>query len=325
MACAGGGVIIKTTNGGTNWTSLSTGSSASLQAICMVDSNIAYAVGQFGALIKTTDGGLNWFTQSVGTGYHLFDIKFADKYTGVICGSGGIVYSTMNGGDNWTINQLPFNQFLLGVDFTSFYVTAVGNGGTIIRSDNVLPVELSSFTASVQNQNVRLEWTTTMEENNSGFEIERKSINENNWRRIGFVQGKGTVNIAQTYFFSDKNLTTGSYHYRLKQIDYNGNYRYYDLSNEVIIGMPVKFSLEQNYPNPFNPSTVIGYQLPVAGFVSLKIYDISGSEVAQLVNEVKEAGYYSVKFDAKGLSSGTYFYKLTTDKFSDVKKMTVIK
>lgn len=120
-------------------------------------------------------------------------------------------------------------------------------------------------------------------------------------------------------------MATGHYNYRLKQIDYNGNYKYYDLTNEVIIGIPQKYSLVQNYPNPFNPVSVIGYQLPASGFVSLTVFDISGREVVNLVNEFKEAGFYSVTFDAKSLSSGTYFYKLSTDEFSDVKKMVVVK
>ena len=89
--------------------------------------------------------------------------------------------------------------------------------------------------------------------------------------------------------------------------------------------MPSKFSLAQNYPNPFNPNTVVSFQLPVAGFVSLKVYDISGREVSSLVNEVREAGYYSVTFDAKSLSSGTYFYKLTEAEFTQTKKMILIK
>lgn len=187
-----------------------------------------------------------------------------------------------------------------------------------------LPVELISFNSVVNGNDVMLNWSTTMEENNSGFEIERNSFGAG-WKKIGFVNGKGTVNTQQNYLFTDKKLNTGRYSYRLKQIDYNGNYRYYDLQNEVVIGVPEKFALMQNYPNPFNPGTVISYQLPVAGFVSLKIFDISGREVSSLVNEVKEAGYYSVSFDAKNLSSGTYFYKLTSDNFSAVKKMVVLK
>jgi len=200
-----------------------------------------------------------------------------------------------------------------------------GNFSVFLNTTPIpLPVELSSFTSSVKGNDVTLNWSTVQEQNNKGFEIERSVFGEG-WKKVGYVEGNGTINHIQNYTFTERGLSTGSYQYRLKQIDYNGNFEYHELTSEVIIGVPGKFALAQNYPNPFNPSTVISYQLPVAGFVSMKIFDISGREVASLVNGVKEAGYYSITFDAKSLSSGTYFYKLTTDKFSDVKKMVVIK
>ncbi|MCE1164132.1 MAG: T9SS type A sorting domain-containing protein [Bacteroidetes bacterium] len=88
---------------------------------------------------------------------------------------------------------------------------------------------------------------------------------------------------------------------------------------------PVTFKLGQNYPNPFNPVTKISYALPKQGFVTLKIYDVLGKEVATLVNESKNAGEYTVDFNASSLSSGVYFYKLESGSFSDIKKMTLIK
>lgn len=192
-------------------------------------------------------------------------------------------------------------------------------------NDSPLPVELSSFTSNVNRNSVELNWSTAAESNNSGFEIERKEVSSTQWSKAGFVAGKGNSNTASNYNFADRNLPTAKYNYRLKQIDFNGNYKYYDLSNEVIVGIPVKFELSQNYPNPFNPSTSINYELPVAGFVSMKIFDISGKEVAQLVNDVKDAGYYTVKFDASKLSSGMYFYQIQAGDFVSVKKMVLVK
>jgi len=89
--------------------------------------------------------------------------------------------------------------------------------------------------------------------------------------------------------------------------------------------IPERFSLGQNYPNPFNPITNIGLRVADFGFVSLKVFDITGKEVAVLVNEVLNAGVYNVDFDASNLSSGTYFYRMETAGFSDVKKMVVVK
>jgi hypothetical protein len=88
---------------------------------------------------------------------------------------------------------------------------------------------------------------------------------------------------------------------------------------------PTDYSLSQNYPNPFNPSTAISYSLSKAGFVTLKVFNILGNEVATLVNEDKAAGQYNVEFDASNLPSGIYFYKIQTGSFSDTKKMILLK
>jgi hypothetical protein len=85
------------------------------------------------------------------------------------------------------------------------------------------------------------------------------------------------------------------------------------------------YRLVQNYPNPFNPSTIIKYELPIAGNVSLKVYDILGNEVRVLVNQFKGAGKYSAIFDAKGLASGIYIYQLSNDRFVLSRKMLLLK
>ncbi|HQY53396.1 MAG TPA: T9SS type A sorting domain-containing protein, partial [Ignavibacteria bacterium] len=130
---------------------------------------------------------------------------------------------------------------------------------------------------------------------------------------------------AMNYSYTDRGLTSGNYSYRLKQIDFNGNFEYFNLSNEVNIGVPAAYELSQNYPNPFNPSTSISFNIPTDGIVSLKLFDMSGKEVSTLVNEVKTAGYYSVNFNAANLTSGIYFYELRADNFSAVKKMMLVK
>ena len=210
-----------------------------------------------------------------------------------------------------------------GSSFPSEYILKV-----YITPDFPLPVELSSFSSSVVNRNVFLNWITSSEENNSGFEIERKvsGIENTEWIKTGFVNGKGNSTLPSTYSYEDGNLNTGNYEYRLKQIDFNGNYRYFNLSNEVIIGTPDRFSLSQNYPNPFNPSTMINFQISKGNNVTLKIYNSSGSEISTLVNEFKEPGYYSYEFSALGnLASGVYYCKLNSGEFEAVKRMILLK
>jgi len=92
-----------------------------------------------------------------------------------------------------------------------------------------------------------------------------------------------------------------------------------------VSNIPEKFSLSQNYPNPFNPTTTINFSVPKSGLVTLRVYDVLGKEVASLVNEVKNAGSYSVDFNGTELTSGTYFYRIEAGDFTDVKKMILLK
>jgi hypothetical protein len=102
---------------------------------------------------------------------------------------------------------------------------------------------------------------------------------------------------------------------------------FYDQASDVQVEteLPNTYSLAQNYPNPFNPTTKMNYQIPELSFVTLKVYDVLGSEIATLVNEEKPVGSYVVEFNARDLPSGIYFYKLQANKFTQVKKMILLK
>lgn len=201
--------------------------------------------------------------------------------------------------------------------------------GTTNNSSSPLPVELTSFNATTFNNSVTLNWLTVSEVNNYGFEIEKTLINDqptaNNWQKVGFVEGSGTTNSPKKYSFTETNLTSGKYSYRLKQIDRDGKIEYSKEVEVTVANAPKEFTLSQNYPNPFNPSTVISYQIPVNDHVSLTIYDALGREVGILVNETKEAGYYSAAFDASKLSSGIYFARLQSGERTQLKKMQLLK
>lgn len=200
------------------------------------------------------------------------------------------------------------------------------DGITVTNAWNTaLPVEMSLFNSSVSGRNVSLYWSVNSEINNSGFEIERADMPDYGWKKICFINGQGNTNFRQNYSFTDRSLNTGVYLYRLKQVDYNGTYQYYYLNNEVTVGIPNKYNLYQNYPNPFNPVTVINYDLPKANDVELSLFDITGRRVMSIVNETQEAGYYSVRIDGSGLSSGAYFYTLRTNDFSSTKRMFLVK
>ena len=188
---------------------------------------------------------------------------------------------------------------------------------------NPLPVELMDFGVKIIDNKVKLTWQTATESNNKGFEIQRK-INNDKFTEIGFVSGHGTTSEINEYSFVDENLKNGKYIYRLKQLDFDGTYEYSKQIN-VSVNLKFEYSLEQNFPNPFNPSTRINFSVPKPVNVSLKVYNMLGQEVKTLVDELKEKGSYEVNFDAEGLVSGIYFYKIAAGDFSQIHKMIFIK
>jgi len=218
-------------------------------------------------------------------------------------------------------HQLAVNDFF-GADVTDeMYMDDYYFSDTMPA---IIPVELTSFTANVnQNQQVELNWSTATETNNQMFEIERRT-EESQFATIGYVEGHGTTTEPQHYTYTDATVNTGIYFYRLKQFDFLGSYEYFD-EIEVDVSGPLSFDLGQNYPNPFNPSTNIKFSVPESGTVSLVVYNLVGEEVAVLVDGFSEAGFFEVTFDASSLPSGAYFYKLQSGNSVVAKKMLLMK
>ena len=219
------------------------------------------------------------------------------------------------------------------------YVSLRQNSGSVnitvdgIRVSNdwslaPLPVELSSFTANLNGRNIELNWITKTEVDNYGFDIERMHQNQP-WEKIGFITGNGNSNSPKSYSFIDDKLSgSGTYSYRLKQIDNDGTFEYSTVIS-VTADAPAEFILNQNFPNPFNPETNISFSLPEPGMVKLSVYNSLGKEVAVLVNRGLEAGYHSIPFNINSISgnysSGVYFYKLETDGLIQTNKMILLK
>jgi hypothetical protein len=301
---------------------------------------------------------ISYLTSEIGNGRaYLFYLEgngsgLNDKVEGFACNTSGDFLWT----GNFTILSNPTSDKLQMVstvdvhkncklawgdnrlDASGIYAQDINPDGQL--GNSIVPVELTSFSASVSNNSVTLNWITATELNNSGFQIERSVISNEernlDWEQIGFINGNGTTSESHSYSFIDKILSSGKYSYRLKQIDFDGTFSY---SNEVEVdlSLPQTFSLEQNYPNPFNPSTTISFSVPSvvdANFASttlvqLKVYDLLGNEIATLVNEEKPAGNYEVEFSTSSInhqtSSGVYFYKLQAGSFVDTKKMILMK
>jgi hypothetical protein len=244
--------------------------------------------------------------------------------------------------ENFTGDNAPYQKIYGGLDGSSLSVTTPtlnyfpGNliSGvfiTVVGLNNALPVELSSFTSAVNGRNINLNWETKTEKNSDKFTVER-SNNGATWVTVGSVKASDLSNSAKQYTFTDKNLQTGKYQYRLMMVDNDGSFMYSKVI-ETEVSTPKNFVLSQNYPNPFNPSTRIDYQLPIDAKVSLEVYNIVGQRVAVIVNEEQSAGYYTVNFNAssyRNFTSGVYIYKLTSEDHagknsSSIKKMMLLK
>jgi hypothetical protein len=296
-----------------------------------------YSIG----LAKSSPSSLTWYTTELDVG---------STYLVVVA------YSFISGSDNdavklWINPDLSGTEPIADISLTSG-TDAVDLGYIQFRqralsgdmdvdglrvadawSQAPLPVELSSFSASIINEGVRLNWVTETEVSNYGFEILRSTQNDI-WDVMGFVEGHGNSNSPKNYSFIDNNITGGTYSYRIKQIDNDGKFEYSKVI-EIDVGTPIEYELSQNYPNPFNPSTTIRFSIPEKGNVKLIVYNILGETVATLVNEVKEVGIHAINFSAIGgsafggnayaLPSGIYFYKLETGSFLQVKKMSLVR
>ncbi|MCX6165538.1 MAG: T9SS type A sorting domain-containing protein, partial [Ignavibacteriae bacterium] len=338
-----------TTNGGTNW-NLRTltgagGTSGFVSSIAFNDNKLYGIAGTYGTtttLSRTTDGGMNWFSQTIPCtidGYA--NLKYApgtnSVYLIVSNTTTTQAFKSEDNGATWDSKTFPstaYHSWHMDLAIVGSNANAVTTSNTGIISkinESAMPVKLESFTSNVKGRNVMLKWSTSYEENNYGFEIERIPVSQNaeKWSKIGFIKGNGNTNTKSDYNYSDSKLNSGKYQYRLRQIDYNGNYEYFTLSSTMEVGLPGKFNLSQNYPNPFNPVTKIDYEIPNNSSVSIVLYDMSGKEVKSLVNANQSAGYYTIQLNASDLSSGVYFYRLIAQSNGNneilTKKLSVIK
>jgi photosystem II stability/assembly factor-like uncharacterized protein len=319
----GSAIIFKTTNSGLNWIqSIPFGSGVnSFQGLHFVSSDTGWvsstdALG--GGLWRTTNGGINW-EQQLGASFQPNSIFFLNKDTGWTASQNTILYFTSNSGLNWSTRH-DFTASLKDVFF------ATKDTGWLISG--------ASPTGLLKTINSGINWNLCNNPQPLGdsklFFVDSK----HGWAGSGFGQIIATTDGENwgyqqtpnfdhyTVFFLDtlRGFTGGTN--MLKTTDGGGPITsIHQISNEI----PLEFELYQNYPNPFNPITSIKFKIRSLKNITLKVFDVTGKEIAVLVNEKLTAGEYIYQFDGSGLPSGVYFYKLQTEDYNDVKKMVLTK
>jgi len=192
----------------------------------------------------------------------------------------------------------------------------------LVYSPNfTLPVTLSDLKATPAASDVVVNWKTSLEYNNKGFEVQR-SNNSKDWYSLQFVNGAGESNFEKSYSYTDKNVAPGLYYYRLIQTDRDGKTK----ASAVVtatVGGKGHISLYQNFPNPFRGNTTIRFDLPSAQKARLSVVDMNGREVKVLLDKVSEAGSHQVNLTSDGLSRQVYYIRLQTETEVQVKKLVI--
>jgi photosystem II stability/assembly factor-like uncharacterized protein len=335
--------ILRTTDGGTSWNIVFqflpfTSGSSGLHHISgekwIVTANQT-------VLFSSNDEGSTWSIKNFNlSGSGFADIFFSDESNGMISGyqnSMLSIWTTNDGGTSWA----PYIFSETGCVLKAFGISGnwfiggyylISNQGFVMKSTDgglswtpIIPVELTSFSATSSGKSVLLQWTTATEVNNLGFEIERNS-SSSGYRTIAFIEGQGTSSQPYSYTYTDSEVKVGLYSYRLKQLDYDGKYEYSEELQVNILGNAiVSYNLQQNYPNPFNPTTNIMYSVPEKSNIKIVVYDALGNEITTLVNEEKSQGEYIVEFNASHLPSGFYFYRMLGESYNLSRKMLLVK
>ena len=323
-----GQVVTKSTNGGVNWVIVFEidmpliNYSIEYTSLSFVDANTGWVCAMDGGIRKTTNGGINWTAQVTPTTFNKTSIRFANSQYGWVTGSGGNIAYTTNGGVNWLMQTSGTTNKLNSVLFIDLNTGwACGQGGSILKTVN------SGTNWIFQNYN------TTDVYNSLAF------INSNSGWIAGNNKVIATTNGGNNWTeqLSNSNASFESISFCSTQVGWVCGSRsvYATTSGGTNIkktgtNIPGAFKLYQNYPNPFNPVTKIMFDIPpfeggIGGMLVLKVYNILGKEIETLVNEKKSLGTYEITFDGNRFASGVYFYTLFIDKFSETKKMLILK
>ncbi|MCW8818113.1 MAG: YCF48-related protein, partial [Ignavibacteriaceae bacterium] len=293
-----------------------------LQSVFFTSSNVGFISGSSNAIFRTTNAGQNWELKTTPVSGYMNSLYFVDNNIGFAVGTSGKVMNTTDGGLTWLVLPLNSQSDLNDVSFIDANVGCiVGASGIIYRTtDGGTNWENISFAPISELQSIQFKDDGIGLAVGFGGAVARTTDEGSTWS----VQQFTRINFLGLHFpGNDTGYVVGSSGSILKTIDGGTLVSGIKPGNEQLTVND--FTLSQNYPNPFNPITNIEFRIVNSGFVSLKVYDILGNEVASLVNEELTTGEYKVEFNGKGLSSGIYFYQLKTNNFIETRKMVMLK
>ncbi len=302
-----GGYIRHTIDGGSDgWPSQNNGGGIEFHGMDFVDDQKGWVVGTNGAIKYTDDGGTMWDNQTSGVSTILKSIDMVDDMNGWIVGLGGTILRTYDGGASWNPQTSDVSADFHDVHaFSDQVAVAVGTGGVVIKTVNgggVLPVELTHFEATLTDENkVKLFWETATELNNEGFEIQWKQ-EDRDWQKLAFIQGKGTTAQVNRYSYLHHMPMPGTNYYRLKQMDFDGDFSYSPVRN---VDVKTSTLSMQVYPNPVHDGFL---QLRMSGIeaavVQYELYNTSGQLVRRgTLSDTAE----QESIDVHGLENGVYY------------------
>jgi photosystem II stability/assembly factor-like uncharacterized protein len=326
------GLIMHTSDGGVNWDVQTAPPNNTYYSIFFTDNQNGWAGGYAGKLIRTTDGGANWIDGTAGTNRYRYDLYFLNADSGwVVGGDNGVfptftphreIYFTSNGGGTWTSKYAASDESpLMAVHFAdSFNGFAVGESGAVMRTTD-------------GGNNWNLDTTITTYHLRDVF-----FVNQDKGWIIGHYLGIPHANdggVNWTY----QNSPTNNALFKVNFVNNNngwavglngtilkyGDSTFTSISNEDIDQISNRFILSQNYPNPFNPSTTIAFSLPNAAEVTIDVFSMLGEKIVTLLSKPMSAGLHEVEFNANGLPSGTYLYKIQARNYQEVKKIILLR
>lgn len=319
------GKIIKTVNGGNNWTTVYADTTLQFWGLWFTNPQTGYLSGSNGKIMKTTNRGDNWTFLTTPTTTILDGIWFVNENTGYV-GGANIFLKTTDAGSTW-VNKVGL--FISSFETVqSVYFSDANTGYYCTNTSNCRIVKTTNggdnWTLINDIANVGAGWDMSFVNASTGYVCTSagnilKTTNAGaNW---GIQNTPLTENLYQIHFPSVNTGYVACWSGKILKTT-NGGLTFTGNSNNEI---PDKYSLSQNFPNPFNPQTTIRFSVPESGFITLKVYDIKGQEVKSLISEKYHPGNYEISLTGDGLSSGVYYYKMQSGNYSETRKMILIK